>query len=443
MKIRKIFSIIVLSLFLVGLLVFSKPVRADTPAECDIKTQAQANVGIPASCETKDVVLDGNITVNADLVKVDQSGNECTDDTVASCDTKRHFNSLTIKNGAKLTHSAVSIDDMGQDTNGDKSLADQTTGTARWKKVDIEVTGTISLESGGKIDVSKMGYPGGSEQRIPNNAGCPPFYIEISTTEETIYATAGKGPGGGSAFYHCERHNDDSVAGGGGYGGKGGNGRTNPHNGNMWPPIPGGINYPDPYVGDLTDDFEFGSGGGAASQHDGGYAAHARGGAGGGRVFLTATRITFTDADSYIVANGEEGVGMRDYSGTAHGGGGSGGTIWLSVSDPNGINGYSPPEVDGGGEYCLGCAEDGTINGNNGLAINAKANGARSGIVGTGAGSSYPQGGGAGGRIAIGGLGGQVTPPQQGKVKVIVTWEELGQLQTVEMDTWLRDVRVQ
>lgn len=37
----------------------------------------------------------------------------------------------------------------------------------------------------------------------------------------------------------------------------------------------------------------------------------------------------------------------------------------------------------------------------------------------------------------------QPPQPQQGKVKVIVTWEELGQPQTVEMDTWLRDVRVQ
>ncbi len=307
------------------------------------------------------------------------------------------------------------------------------------RELKLNVAGDIVLESGGKIDVSGKGYSGGSASRIPNGSNCPPWNEgETQTTRESVYATAGEGPGGGSAIYHCTTHKDLLVAGGGGYGGSGGRGDTD--HWNSAEPISGGISYPADYEGDLTDDFEMGSGGGGATQLESGYGVFGRGGAGGGRVSIEANNISFENEFSYIAADGEQGAAMHEREITAHGGGGSGGTIWIKVPDSSSFNGQNSPEVKGSG-LCPGCAEGGTINGDEGNNINLKANGGHSGIWGA---VSSPFGGGGGGRIVISFPGGVVVPgaPEVRKVRVEVWWKELGQDQHVEFETWLRDVRV-
>jgi hypothetical protein len=89
------------------------------------------------------------------------------------------------------------------DANG--SLSTKTSGTARWKKVDIELTGDLNLESGGKIDVSGKGYPGG--------------YL---SDPDGLSHLNGYGPGGGTGVRITTGSDHEISGGGGGHAGKGG-----------------------------------------------------------------------------------------------------------------------------------------------------------------------------------------------------------------------------
>ncbi|MCL5407169.1 MAG: hypothetical protein M1429_01590 [Patescibacteria group bacterium] len=261
---------------------------------------------IPASCENQDVVIEGT-TVYADNVLI-------------GGDAKRTFNNLTIRAGGVLTHQAVTVTDMAS-VGQSGSLA-----TSSPKKVDLVITNGLSLEGGGKIDVSGMGYPGGLGNRINNGCG------RQVTTADTYATTRGYGPGGGSPIYNCDTSGDHAVGGGGGYGGNGGNGRTN--SGLL---VPGGSKYPTPYLANLSpQEFEFGSGGGGAAHHNAGYSAHSPGAAGGGRIKIETNTISFSDSSSYIVANGAASIEMKDLNASrAYGGNGAGGTIWITVRQIN------------------------------------------------------------------------------------------------------------
>lgn len=239
---------------------------------CEINSSSPKYPGtdkyyIPAACYAdSDVVLDG-MEVYADVVPVWQSATDITWNdggivkTTTSvsgescyylftstqlgtgqsiCDTKRRFKSLTLRNGAKLTHEAVSVSDMNQDSDNDKSIADEDAGSARWKKVDIITSGDITLEDTSEIDVDGKGYSGG------NNI-----------------SQRGYGFGG-------------ATSNGGCYGGRGGVCSV---------------------YGDEVNPFDHGSGGAFRD-----YGSHP-GGAGGGRIFLSTTTLTLSDTAS-ITANG-------------------------------------------------------------------------------------------------------------------------------------------
>lgn len=276
------------------------------------------DTSIPASCEERDVVIDG-VEIKAEAVAVTQgTSTDCTATgvNVASCDSRRTFTSLTIKNNGKLTHSAITIPEMSQDLDNNKSLAAETAGTARWKKVDIVVigNGSITLESGGKIDTIGKGYPGGEGMY-----GFKDYSVRRN----------GYGPGGGSGQYaggSCLPDNDHAVAGAGSYGGSGGtscNGRV--------------VNaYPGTYDHTRSQsNFDFGSGGGGVYNPVDGYNAVVEGNSGGGRISLEAKSIIINNQNSKITADGNIGTFGQDTKGSTHGGAGSGGTIWIKTGHIN------------------------------------------------------------------------------------------------------------
>lgn len=293
---------------------------------------------IPANCENKDVVIN-NTSVYADKIilsktwvpqvaDIDPDPSK-TDPTIRNktpegskykfekliikncppaipsnindpkCDSKRTFKSLTITgSNGKLTHQAVTVADMAQDiTGGNKSLADETTGTARWKKVDIDVVGTITLSGNAIINADGLGYLGGQGNDQD-----------------------GYGPGGGG---HGHADITEVYANGGSYGGQGGEG--------------GNAGSASSNYGDKNYPIDFGSGGGHAYNTKGAGNASQPGGNGGGRIFLEAGELNI-NLGSRISADGTKGGWINHCTGFivkkckyAGGGGGSGGSIIIKA----------------------------------------------------------------------------------------------------------------
>lgn len=319
---------------------------ADVQSTCNI-TASQTS--IPDTCENRDVTISGGGTVYADAIKIKQStGALCTDQTDPDCDTKRHFRSLVISGNSVLTHSPILASELilssSQDTDGDGSLADETTGTARWKKVDLVVEGRITLQSGGKIDVSEKGYPGAffspdntltilktgyreGDSQTGFNRGCDGNTMGYLTGAQGVSARSdtafrknfGFGPKVGSNYSGGAAFNeyDGSAGGGGGFGGNGKVG-TGDSTGSKKYNFMSGLGQ------------EWGAGGGAAS-HDGSGAdtACANGGNGGGKVALSAGSIRFSSISSGIFADGGQGFMFQDDSNSVNAGGGAGGSIVL------------------------------------------------------------------------------------------------------------------
>lgn len=223
-----------------------------------------------------------------------------------ACDSRRNFLGLTVRSNGVLTHDALAIADMAQDSDGDHSLSDETAGTARWKKVDIVTVGGITLKSNGTINVDGKGYPGGQAD-----------------------GQNGYGPSGGEAVHFVGNRNDYTKAGGGGSYGAGGT----PEQGDTWGY--GGPAYPSSVI-------DYGSGGGFAYAEDRGggscnnKVADALGGNGGGRISLETQHSIILSNGSYVTANGTFGesehhksgqVGCGKVEAWAYGGGGGGGLI--------------------------------------------------------------------------------------------------------------------
>lgn len=292
---------------------------------------------IPDFCENQKVIIRGT-TVDISLVPVWQStipaksqvkGVACSDQNDTNCDTHRTFINLTVQNNGKIIHSAVTVAEMDNEnlTNPmEDSLADETKGTARWKKVDITVnkipsdpnTGIISLGSNGSIDVSEKGYPGG--------------WAEGANKHQK-----GFGPGGGGGLPCGLAVEDREPSGaGGGYGGKGGNGigrqRGNIGDEPPWEHTLGGHSYPTGTY-DPTDSkqFEWGSGGGGTGLCGSGLVPN--GARGGGRIHLTAPVLDNT-IGSKISADGGNGYCSNGtQSRRPCSGAGSGGTVWIQAPE--------------------------------------------------------------------------------------------------------------
>jgi hypothetical protein len=213
------------------------------------------------------------------------------------------FRNLTIKNNGKLVHDPLV---RRTDTNYDGNI----TASGSGKKIEITVTQDLKLENNAKINADAKGFPGGE-------IDC----AEAAHNRET--ACDGWGPGGGQGYSIYE---SGTSGGGGGYGGEGGDGSN-----------PGGGEY-----GLADAPFQHGSGGGTARRRNNNRIGW--GGAGGGIIRVTAGTIAI-DSTSSITANG--GDGTADYR--ASGGGGAGGTVWLTASALiTEINAGLSPNASGG-----------------------------------------------------------------------------------------------
>ncbi len=344
----------------------------------------KSGTAIPAICENRDVVIDGDtnddgiaegITIDMGEEKVFQTGanagQQCNAQNDSNCDSKRHFKSLKLINKAVLTHSGLLASEIlgpagdgvnKQDLNNNGSLADETVGSARWKKVDIAVDNKITFESRAKIDVTGKGYPGAyyswytvyAGYVLDDRRGCNGNTmgrligsLGASTKSDTAYRkNYGFGPkisatewSGGAAYNEY----DYSSGGGGGAGGNGkvGTGDTN-----------GSKKYD--YMNGAGQ--EWGAGGGASGYDGGGDdTSCSEGGNGGGRVTLSADSIdfnlTFSGADTGgIYADGEIGYLFMNDGCSVGAGGGAGGSIVIRTNaiSYGGMTSFYGINVEGG-----------------------------------------------------------------------------------------------
>lgn len=218
------------------------------------------------------------------------------------------FKSLTITNGARLTHEALASSDIEAD--GSTLLV-----SGSIKKVDLIVEGAVVFDSGGSINVDGNGYPGAYYTWCDgNNAG----HTLVAKQSGTEYY--GFGPGGGLSF---PANYNYTWAGGGGFGGAG---ALPAHDYNVIVSLgSGSYNY-------LIN--KYGSGGGAADHAGSDDHTCFNGGNGGGSISIKADTIRFNDSASSISANGTKGAlfnGQQENN-YVHSGGGSGGSIVLSAN---------------------------------------------------------------------------------------------------------------
>ncbi|MEI7792048.1 MAG: hypothetical protein WCI57_01015 [Candidatus Berkelbacteria bacterium] len=233
------------------------------------------------------------------------------------------FKNISVLSNATITHEALSSLDI--ETDGASLLP-----TGEAKKVQMVISGTLTLDTGGKISADGLGYPGG-----------------------TATHTAGFGFGGGQATQAALASTVILAfgPGGGAFGGVGGSGFSNPSltaaTGTAYP------NYYDPYI------FRAGSGSGYNAGHIN-TPVPVVGSSGGGRIYVRAGTINIKSGT--ISAKGSTGLAqirkytlnvVNRYSFT---GGGAGGTIWLvadTIVAPKGATGVTPDVSGGaiGGDY--------------------------------------------------------------------------------------------
>ncbi|MFA6963551.1 MAG: hypothetical protein WC227_02455 [Patescibacteria group bacterium] len=208
-----------------------------------------------------------------------------------------NFTNLTVKNSGTVTHDALAQNET--------IIADNSS----TKMVNLNVSGRLLLESGGKINVDGKGYAGGVRDDVN-----------------------GDGPGGGGGHFAGEFTLEyDTFGAGGSNAGWGGNGAydTSDSGGAT------GITGPSPYPSFLLPQYQYGSGGGYAFAHRTGGSAESFGGSGGGRIKINADTIELSGS-SFISANGTSSVAQQDRNQNnkkvAGGGAGGGGYISITVS---------------------------------------------------------------------------------------------------------------
>ncbi|MFH1641354.1 MAG: LamG-like jellyroll fold domain-containing protein, partial [Nanoarchaeota archaeon] len=197
---------------------------------------------------------------------------------------------MIIYNGGTLTHTANNSD----------------------KTINITIKGNLTVEVGGKINVTGKGYGGGA--------------CGLGHTQDS---QAGSGTGGGGGITQDDAYDGGGGAGYAGYGGKGG------WDDNQYGDTAGagGASY-----GSLTQPTDLGSGGGGGQ----GYSSCGAGGSGGGSVFLNITGTL--NNSGIIAAKGINGIGTSTNEGGA-GGGGSGGSIYILANE---FTGNGSTTADGG-----------------------------------------------------------------------------------------------
>lgn len=349
---------------------------------------ANGHYYIPAACEGKDVVISGDITVFTDSVKVlnnipIESRALCVSAAEPNCDSHRRFKSLTLEEKAILTHDAVTIPELiSDDSNSNKSLAEETTGTGRWKKVDIETVGDLIIKDTSSINVSGKGYPGGVFCNVSGSDAC------TGGTSTTANNRLGYGPGGGYGGVLPQVLPMPYCAYGASYGSFG------TYKNDCITLLDSGI--PKYGSSDLTspNSFEFGSGGGGLKLPVGSNSSDS-GGAGGGRIKLIVGGTFNLSSANIISANG----GSSTCFGTTPascGGGGSGGSILVKAKH------FSITDIGTALSIGVGqpnnplTAQPGSVLSDVYLPIYFQAKGGDGGVSGSSQG-----GGGGGGRIMV------------------------------------------
>jgi len=344
------FSVVVVLVILISLSVFTDLFRSTNIAKAVIISSGDT---IPFTAEYDEVIV-RDTTINMNKVRINRITHEqcgindtstpekileyIRDKDDENCDSKRTFSKLTLEGTAKLTHEPVNgflvggetSTDMEQDTNGDNSIADETTGSARWKKVDIELTGGVTggdltIGPNASIDVEGKGYSGGSYVRGHRN---------------------GFGPGGGGGMYKYLQGSKITNGGyGGGHRGPGGRGYCyNDSGGLCIGPNEESFEFLAPSYGlnNYNFPFDFGSGGGSTSTGDD---RNADGGNGGGRVRVNVLAGNVDLGDSgKITADGQ--MGEHHFDGNDNlvmGGGGAGGSVIIFATN---VISTSPPHAD-------------------------------------------------------------------------------------------------
>jgi len=197
--------------------------------------------------------------------------------------------------------------------------------------VFFRTTGTVTVNSGGSIDVSGKGYRGHNRQGDNQNGyqGESIFGTGVQSTLSNMNAG-----GGGQHAY--------AGGGGGGYAEYGETGQI----GNGGTPGNGGESTGDSTIQKLF----FGGAGGTGGDNDSGLAQNPNGGMGAGIIFLAVYDLS---GSGTISSNGGNGNSSASQDGGA--GGGAGGTIWvkakynnISLIEANSGIGFTPPNPDGG-----------------------------------------------------------------------------------------------
>lgn len=397
-------------------------VTISSPVSVDCRITAGDQ--IPAVCENQDVTVSGT-TVNMNKVPI-------------GTDSKRKFTNLTVENNGVITHEALTRADLEA---GGKTV-NRTSGTGRWKKVDIEVADKITLKSGGKIDVTGKGYPGAyfswDETGDIGDQGCSGDHIGflvgadgISLRSDTVfYTNYGFGPGGGIAYNNY----NGADGGGGSFAGAGKLGTEE----KALPRVQSDYK--------IGTNLDWGSGGGAGSDDGGGAdTACANGGAGGGIIDLKANDLVLGSAKG-IIADGAPGILTPIYDGNTIGsGGGSGGVVRLSVNSIS-QNFVFVLLQSGANQYVGASPADGRVEHSaSSITVNKSSTPQISVLGGNGihvwhGGDGYGSGGG-GGWIVLG-AGTTASGPdiQSKKIEVTVTWKENGIDKTVKLYSVLRSV---
>ena len=255
------------------------------------------------------------------------------------------FNNLILNNRTIITHEELSMISGSTTRSQDfYTAADVTPDHPIWslktsssvtgvnKIVDLNISGTLTLNAGSSIDVTGKGYPGG----INSGDGMK-----------------GYGPGGSPYYYTTQNHHAGS--GGASYGGVGGLGADtevsglycNESNINNYN-IPAGVTY-----GDSTTTETLYHGSGSGSVKHSGQGDSLPGNPGGGLIKIVTGTLVLNGGK--IIANGTDKSGT---SGDIGAGGGSGGSIYLQFSqlgnNPADLNEsvIIGPTVAAGNSFC-------------------------------------------------------------------------------------------
>lgn len=181
----------------------------------------------------------------------------------------------------------------------------------------IRVTGTLTIEDGGAVSVSGLGYAGGPTGDSYNVDG---YQGE---------SLAGPGVGGASSAAGYNESNRAWAAnlGGGGcnVGGGGGEHAGGATASESWNGVATAPQAGETYGSEDLSQLYFGSGGGGVVNLGG---ASGSGGAGGGILFVEAGSIV-AEGTAALVARGEDATAWASGSWTYGAGGGAGGSLWI------------------------------------------------------------------------------------------------------------------